>query len=114
VDWQHLIWPTIVVGIFLWIVIAMFISKRKASRLRAEARSLLPEVHDHFKSGSTYRVVLTSGLVLESVKFVGISATREGAPEFLPFPLQNWVILEKADTKRVFVKSNAIRLYEEQ
>jgi hypothetical protein len=112
-DWQPLIWPTIVVGIALWIAIAISMSKRKASRLRREARSLLPEVHDHFKSGSTYRVVLTSGLVLDAVKFVGISAAREGAPELLPFPLQNWVILEKPDSKRVFVKSNAIRLYEE-
>ncbi len=36
-----------------------------------------------------------------------------GAPDFLPFPLQNWVVLEKPDGKRIFIKSDAIRMYEE-
>jgi hypothetical protein len=110
---QSTVWAIIVVTIAAWIAIATINSKIKARRLRREARALLPEVHDHFKVGSAYRVHIVSGKVLEAVKFVGVSQTREGVPDYLPFPLQNWVILEKPDGKRVFIKSSSIRFYEE-
>lgn len=111
---QSIVWAVIVVGIALWIALAIATSKIKARRLKREARALLPEVQGHFRAGATYRVHVVSGRVLEDVAFVGISQpSTDGAPDFLPFPLQNWVVLEKPDGKRVFIKSSAIRMYEE-
>ncbi len=107
------VWAFIVVGIALWIAIAMVMSKVKARRISREARALLPEVPAHFQAGSTYRIVLTSGDVLADVRFIGISAPRAGAPDFLPFPLHNWVVLERPTGKRIFLKANTIRFYEE-
>ena len=108
-----LVWAVIVVSVCLWIAGALVSSKIKARRRNREARALLPEVHDHFRTGTTYRVLLTSGKVLEPVRFIGISKPQEGSPDFLPFPLQSWVILENANSKRIFLKANAIRMYEE-
>jgi hypothetical protein len=110
---QSIVWATIVVTVLLWIAIAMATSKAKVRRMKREARALLPEVQDHFRVGTSYRVQINNGKVLEAVRFLGISQPRDGAPDYLPFPLQNWVVLEKPDGKRIFVKSNAIRLYEE-
>jgi hypothetical protein len=110
---QSIVWATIVVGIALWIAIAIAMSNAKARRLKREARALLPEIQGHFRAGAKYRVHIISGRVLEGVTFVGISQPRDGAPDFLPFPLQNWVVLEKPDGKRIFIKSSAIRMYEE-
>jgi type II secretory pathway component PulF len=108
------VWAIIVGAIVVLIVYGIVSSKIKARQSRKRAVKRLPEVHDLFHQDRTYRVVLTSGLVLNDVRFQGITLADSTAASDMPFPLQQWLVLLKPDGKRVFVKPNAVRLYEEQ
>jgi hypothetical protein len=88
-------------------------SRLRDRRVRRLTRALLPEIKDHIKADKHYRIVLTSGSVLENVRFLGISHSQDKLAQYLPFPLQNWLVLEKPDGKRLFVRPNTVKYYEE-
>jgi len=81
------------------------------SVLRSHINPASPE----FRSNREHHLGLAADLrrKLEEVRFVGISTVREQYAEHLPFPLQHWLVLERAGGRRVFVKPNAVRMYEE-
>jgi len=107
------VWSVIIGALVLLITYGVLTSRIKARRMRKRVTRFLPEVLDHIQPGRSYRVELSNGRVLPDVRFVGISSPLDRRAEYLPFPLQHWLVLEKPDGKRVFVRPNAIRLYEE-
>ena len=106
-------WMIIVGFIFLLVVWAYVASLIKDRRYRSAVRDLLPEINDHLKLNTIYRVHLSSGRILENVRFVGISRPYGKAGEYLPFPLHDWVAVEHEPGKRTFIKPSTIRIYEE-
>ena len=107
------VWAVLVSLIIILIVYGIVSSRLRARRLKRLTRELLPEVSDHFKAGTHYRIALTSGSIFENVRFLGISHVDDPRAQHLPFPLQHWVVLEKSDGKRLFVKPHTIKYYEE-
>jgi len=108
-----IVWAVIVSFVLLLIAYGIVSSKLSARRTRKRVARYLPEVSDHIQSGKAYRVLLSNGLVLPEVRFQGISSSTDRGADYLPFPLQHWLVLAKPDGKRVFVKPNAVRFYEE-
>jgi hypothetical protein len=107
------VWAVIVVFILILIVYRIISSKLNARRMRHQLRQLLPELPDHIQVGQKYRVVLNNATTFEEVKFLGISRSFDKSNVFLPFPLQRWLILERPGGKRLFVKPESVRFYEE-
>jgi hypothetical protein len=107
------VWAAIVSVIVLLIVYGIVSSRLRDRRVRRLSKALLPEVTDHIKADRSYRIVLTSGTVFDNVRFLGISRSEDGAAPFLSFPLQHWLVLEQPSGKRVFVRPNTVKYYEE-
>jgi hypothetical protein len=107
------IWAGIVSAIILLVIYGIVSSRIRDRRVRRLARELLPEVDDHIKADRTYKLVLTSGTVFDNVRFLGVSRSEDGNAQYLPFPLQNWLVLEQVGGKRLFVGPSTVKYYEE-
>ena len=107
------VWAAIVGTIVVLIIYGIVSSRLRERRLRRLSRKLLPEIKDHIKADRIYRIALTSGKVLDNVRFLGISHSEDERAQYLPFPLQHWLVLEKSDGKRLFVRPNSVKYYEE-
>jgi hypothetical protein len=71
----------------------------------------MPVVMLSIRAGVSYNVFLTNGSTFKSVKVVGLTDAPAG--QFVNFPLESWLVLERADGKRVFIKPAAVRYFEE-
>ena len=100
----------LVIGMILYGIIS---SKIKDKKLRKATRALLPALRDHIAAGKKYNVFLSHGQRFDGVIFLGLSEPFDPQNQFLPFPLSQWLILQKQDGKRVYVKPTAIRFYED-
>jgi hypothetical protein len=107
------VWATIVSTIVVLIIYGMVSSKLRERRAKRHSLSLLPEIADHITPDTQYRVVLTSGTIFPDVRFLGISQSEDKLAQFLPFTLQHWLVLQKADGKRLFIRPTAVKYYEE-
>jgi hypothetical protein len=74
---------------------------------------MLPKLVDHIQAGRRYNIFLSHGKTLLGVKFLGISQPYEQNDSRLPFPLCQWLILEKANGKRAYIKPMSVRYYED-
>jgi len=106
-------WPIFAVVVGVLICNGIISSKVKDKRLRKATRELLPALRDHIKAGKKYNVFLSHGQRFEGVTFLGLSEPYDPQNQYLPFPLAQWVILEKQDGKRVYIKPISIRFYED-
>jgi hypothetical protein len=100
----------LVLGLILFAYVS---SKISDARLKRRTRKVLPEIQDFLQVNKCYKVTLSDGKILDSVTFLGISPIFGANPDYLPFPLQRWVILLRPNGKRLFLKPQAIRYYEE-
>lgn len=107
------VWAGIIASIILLVIYGIVSSRLRDRRVRRLSRRLLPEIHDHIKADRQYRIALTSGSVFDNVRFLGISQSEDGGAQYLPFPLQHWLVVEKADGKRLFVRPATVKYYEE-
>jgi hypothetical protein len=110
---MEIVWAIIVSLILLLIIYGIVSSKIRDRKNRKLTRALLPEINDHIKCGSNYNIHLSCGKKFEDIKFVGFSGTPENASHLMPFPLQRWVVLSKTDGKRMYIKPESIRYYED-
>lgn len=107
------IWAVIVGAIVLLVIYGIVSTRVRDRRVRRLSRSLLPDIKDHIKADRLYRIALASGTILDKVRFLGISNSQDKAVPCLPFHLQHWLVLEKEDGKRLFLRPNAVKFYEE-
>jgi hypothetical protein len=100
------------------VVVALIIygiasSKLKDRKLRKATKDLLPALRDHIQAGKTYNVFMSHGQRFDEVRFLGLSEPYDPNNQYLPFPLAQWLILEKPDGKKIYIKPTAIRFYED-
>ena len=110
---MSVVWAVIVSVIVILSIYGIVSSKLRQRRAKRITQQYLPEIADHIKANSLYRVVLTSGTVFDGVRFVGISRTEDSLNRYLPYPLQHWLVLEVKDKKRLFIRPNTVKYYEE-
>ena len=106
-----LVWAVIVGAVLLFIAYGIVSAKfrqRKMLRLRNE---VMPVVPLSIRVGVTYKVLLSSGSRFSAVKVAGLTEAKLG--QFAEFPLQSWLVLERTDGKRIFVKPASVRYFEE-
>jgi hypothetical protein len=101
---------SIVLILIVWGIIASKIKKR---RIRKETEKMLPKVVDHIQADHRYNIFLSHGKTLKNVRFIGISQTYDQRNPYLPFPLCQWLIVEKPNGKRAYLKPDSIRYYED-
>jgi hypothetical protein len=106
-------WAIFCSAVFVLIVWGIITSKIKQKRIRREAEALLPRIKDHISANRYYNVALNDGTLFKNIKFIGISDRHDESGGILPFPISEWLILEKEDGKRVYVKPQSIRYYED-
>jgi hypothetical protein len=87
--------------------------KAKEKKLQKATRALLPTLQDHISVGKKYNVFLSHGHRFEGVVFLGLSEPYDPRDSLLPFPLAQWLILQKSDGSRLYIKPSAIRFYED-
>jgi len=106
-------WPILSTIVVILICYGIISNKVKDKRLRKATRELLPALRDHIKVGKRYNVFLSHGQRFDGATFMGLSEPYDPQNQYLPFPLAQWLILEKKDGKRVYIKPTSIRYYED-
>jgi hypothetical protein len=110
---MEVFWFILASVVVILIIYGIVSSKLKDRKLRKATRAFLPALPDHIKAGKTYNVFMTHGQRFDGVKFLGLSEPYDPNNQYLPFPLAQWLILEKSDGKKIYIKPTAIRFYED-
>lgn len=104
----------VIVGIILVLIIwATIVSSIKNRRIRKALRKMAPELSDHIQADRHYNILLSQGKMLCNVKFIGLTKSIDPSNAYLPFPLSRWLIIEKPDGNKAFIKPEMVRYYEE-
>lgn len=103
---------------FLAVVVLLIVwgvgsHKLRQRRIEKATASLLPEVNDHFQVNRCYNIFLSHGKTLNGARFLGVSRSFDQGNPYLPFPLSRWLVVEKADGGRAYLKPESIRYYED-
>jgi len=106
-------WPILVSIILVLIIWGIIASKVRERRMKRAREAMLPALKQHFEAGQRYHVFLSHGQRFDRVRFLGISSAFERQTASLPFPLCQWIVLEKEDGKHLYVKPESIRYYED-
>ena len=110
---MEVFWFILASVVVVLIIYGIVSSKIKDRRLRKATRALMPALRDHIQAGKTYNVFMSHGQRFDGVKFLGLSEPYDPNNQYLPFPLAQWLILEKPDGKKIYIKPTAIRFYED-
>jgi hypothetical protein len=94
----------------MWGIIS---SKIKRRRIRKATDKIFPKLADHFQADHRYNIFLSNGRTLQNVRFLGISPAHDHNNPYLPFPLCQWLIVEKEDGKRAYLKPDTVKYYED-
>ena len=106
-------WAGIVSIVLLLIIYGIVSSKLRQRRVRKATEAMLPKLSQHFEAGRRYNVFLSHGQLFERVQFKGISEPPGQQYSPLPFPLCQWIVLQREDGKQLYIKPESIRYYED-
>ena len=106
-------WAIVVSIILVMIIWGIASSKLRERRVKKATEKLLPTVKEHFEAGRHYNVFVSHGRLFQRVQFVGISEPVTRKYPSLPFPLTQWIVLQQEDGKRLYIKPESIRYYED-
>jgi len=101
---------TIVLSLIIWGLIKSGRAKKKNKKI---AERYLKEVDDYVRAGDCYTVVLSDGKRFENAKIVGYSKFTDGALAGVEFPVGKWMVLEFSDSRRIYLRPQAIRYFEQ-
>lgn len=99
---------------FLIAVWAHVADRIRQRRIRRETEKIIPWIADHLQPDRSYNIFLSHGKTLNNVRFIGLTPDRESTGYLpLPFPLSQWLIVEKASGGRAYIKPETVRYYED-
>lgn len=106
-----------VVGIFFLVflvaLLAYFSDMIRQRRIRRETQKIMPWTAAHLQSDRRYNIFLSHGKTLTNVRFIGITPVPDNAGFPLPFPLCQWIVVEKTSGGRACIKPETVRYYED-
>jgi len=106
-------WAILISVIVILVIYGIINSKVKQRRIRRATDRIFPKVEDHIQADRRYNIFLSHGKTLQNVRFVGISPAHDQHNPYLPFPLCQWLIVEKSDGKKAYLKPETVRYYED-
>jgi hypothetical protein len=106
-------WAGIVSFVLLLIVGGIISSRVKRRRIRKATEKIFPKLTDHIQADHRYNIFLGNGKTLQNVRFIGISPAHDQNNPYLPFPLCQWLIVEKENGKRAYLKPATVQFYED-
>jgi hypothetical protein len=107
-------WATVVSLVLVMILYSIISSNIKNRKMRKVAGAMMPKLQDHIQADHRYNIFLSHGKSLVNVKFLGLATPYEDKNSpFLPFPLQQWLIVEKENGKKAYIKPESVRYYED-
>jgi hypothetical protein len=101
---------SIILGLIIWGIAS---SKIRERRVKKATEKMLPKLKQHFEAGRYYNVFVSHGRLFQRVQFMGISEPFGRKYSALPFPLCQWIVLQQEDGKRLYIKPESIRYYED-
>jgi hypothetical protein len=104
------IFVSIVLALIIWGIVS---SKLRERRVKKATEAMLPRLKQHFEAGRRYNVFVSHGQLFQRVRFAGISEPYKHKFPGLPFPLCQWIVLEREDGKHLYIKPETIRYYED-
>jgi len=109
-DYFWAIFASVVVILIIYGIIS---SRLKQRRIRKATAKIFPTVQDHIQADKRYNIFLSHGKTIQNVRFIGISPAFDQHNPYLPFPLCQWLIVEKADGARAYLKPETVKFYED-
>ncbi len=106
-------WAVFLSLIFVMILCGVISSKMESRKIRKATREIFPEVTDHIQADRRYNIILDHGKSLDNVRFIGISTGYDRYNAYLPLPLHQWLIVEKIDGTKAYVKPDTVKYYED-
>ena len=106
-------WAVVVSAILLMVVWSTISSKIKRRRIREATEKIFPKVPEHIRADHRYNIFVSNGKMFQDVRFIGISPAHDSSNPYLPFPLCEWLVVEKKNGKRAYLKPESIRYYED-
>ena len=104
------IFASVVLILIVWGIVS---TRLKNRRIRKATEKIFPKVTDHIQADRRYNIFLSHGKTLQDVKFIGISPAHDQGNPYLPFPLCAWLIVEKANGKKAYLKPDTVKFYED-
>src|SRR5262245_44534732 len=106
-------WVPLISLIVLLILWGIIYSKIKNRRIRIATEKIFPKLVDHIQTDRRYNIFLSHGKTIQNVRFLGISPAHDQNNLYLPFPLCQWLIVEKSNGKRAYLKPETVKFYED-
>ena len=106
-----ILWAFVVVTVILLVIFGMVSSRLRQRKIRRLRREAMPVVPSSIRPGVVYNVFLNNGTMFKCVRVVGLTDAPLG--QYVDFPLESWLVLEKQDGKVVYVKPTSARYFEE-
>jgi hypothetical protein len=106
-------WAILVSVVVIMIIWGIISNKLRNRRIRKATEKIFPKVADHIQADHRYNIFLGYGKTLKNVKFIGISPSYEKNNSYLPFHLCQWLIVEKENGKRAYLKPDTVKYYED-
>ena len=106
-------WPIVVSVIVLLIIWGIITNKLKQRRIRKATEKIFPKIPEHIRADCRYNIFLSHGKTLCNVRFVGISPAHDQNNPYLPFPLCQWLVVEKENGGWAYLKPESVRYYED-
>jgi hypothetical protein len=111
---MEIFWAVVVSCVLVLIVYGLIASSIRERRVKRLTARHLPEVPFPVDPDRRYRIQLSNGTVFDEVRILGISSLIDKQEQHVPQPLQRWLVLENPEQKRIFVRPQALRLFEER
>jgi hypothetical protein len=106
-------WAVIVTLVIVMIIWGIIASKLRQRRMKRATEAMLPSLKQHFEAGRRYNVFLSHGQMFERVRFLGMSEPFDRGHRSLPFPLCQWIVVERESGQQLYIKPESIRYYED-
>ena len=106
-------WAVIVSLIVIMILYGIVSSKINSHRVKKAAEKVFPNVADHLQADRRYNILLSHGKTLKNAKFLGISPPSDQHNPYLPFYSSQWLIVEKENGKKAYLKPDTVKYYED-
>jgi hypothetical protein len=106
-------WAIFATTILLLILYGIISSSVRNRRIRRETASLLPTLSDHIQKDRRYNIILNNNRSLDNVLFLGVSKSYDRNVPNLPFPLCEWLVVQRSDGKKAYIKPSSVRYYED-
>ncbi len=101
---------TIIIVAAIWAYISDKIEQRRVRKIKLDME---PKLESPLKKHQRYNIFLSHGKMLQNLKFLGVAEAFDHNRPELPHVLCGWLVMEKPDGTKAYIKPESLRYFED-